>query len=299
MPGDKDDKNKDEDKKSDDGKKDDKSEKDDKSDKGDKDDKEDKKEDDDKLSAEQQKQVNKLVDRMGKFSTHMETAVNKIDHDKRSGDSQDDFKRMENMRKEIEPFLVRDDEKMGQEVKVEVENALLTIMDLKYKADQEVLELKKLLRDRNQKIFELEKENKQLKEHNLDLQDALNGGPGRAKRSTQQNINMAMHSQDGEGFDRADDDQQLYDQPVYDQPPSQDDEDDFWQEGKAAKGGYGNENDLWITGNKDNLPTSNINAYNAPGNKAQAPGFKSIPKRPQGYNANEDMAFYGVGAKKV
>lgn len=98
MPGDEDDKKKDQDKKSDDGKKD---EKDDKSDKGDKDDKEEKKEDEDKLSAEQQKQVNKLVDRMGKFSTHMETAVNKIDQDKHSGNSEDDFKRMEAMRKEV------------------------------------------------------------------------------------------------------------------------------------------------------------------------------------------------------
>lgn len=180
---------------------------------------------------------------------------------------------------------------MNQKVKEEVENALLVIMDKKYKAEEEIKELKKLLKERNTKIFELEKENKQLKHRNEELEDIMKGGTGRAKRSTQENMRMAYQSQDAEGFDRAEED------PVYDQPPSQDDEDDFWQEGKA-KGGYNDGGDLWIMGNKDNLPGNNINAYNSPGG-AQPPGFKSIPKRSQGYNGNDDMAFYGVGAKKV
>ena len=129
----------------------------------------------------------------------------------------------------------------------------------------------------------------------MDLEDVMNGVPSRNKQSTQDNINMAIASKNGEGFDRAEE------APVYDQPQSQDDEDDFWQEGKGNKGNYGNgnDNDLWITGNKDNLPVSNLNAYNSPGMQAQPPGYKSIPKRPQGYNGNDDMAFYGVGAKKV
>jgi hypothetical protein len=282
MPGDEEIKKPDEDKKSDDGKKDGKDEK-----------IEEVKVDENKLSVQQQKQVADLVNRCNEFSTHVETAVNKIDQDIKSGDSQSDKQRMEAMKREIEPYLVRDDEKMGVEVKIEVENALLTIMGLKYKAEQEVIELKELLRNRNLKIYELEKENKEMREHNLELENVMKGGNGRAKQSTQQNINMAMQSQDGDRFDRIDEDQ-----PTYDQPPSQDDDDDFWHEGKAGKGGYGNDNDLWIMGNKDNLPASNINSYNAPG-QGQNPGFKSIPKRAQGYNANDDMAFYGVGAKKI
>mmetsp|Transcript_33304 Transcript_33304/g.38235 ORF Transcript_33304/g.38235 Transcript_33304/m.38235 type:complete len:122 (-) Transcript_33304:64-429(-) len=121
----------------------------------------------------------------------------------------------------------------------------------------------------------------------------MKGGTGRARRSVQENINVAMQSQDGYGFERADDD------PIYDNPPSQDDEDDFWQEGKANKGNYGQDNNsLWIMGNKDALPPTDLNVYNTPGIQAQPPGMKSLPKRPQGYNAKEDMARYGVGAKK-
>jgi hypothetical protein len=284
MPGDEEIKKPDEDKKSDDGKKE-----------GDEEKTEEVKVDENKLSTSQQKLVDDLVDRCNEFSTHVETTVNKIDEDIHSGDSQSDKQKLETIRKEIEPYLVRDDEKMGVEVKVEVENALLTIMGLKYKAEQEVIELKELLRNRNYKIYELEKENKEMREHNLELENVMKGGNGRAKQSTQQNINMAMQSQnDIDGFDRIDEDQ-----PTYDQPPSQDDDDDFWHEGKAGRGGHGNDNDLWIMGNKDNLPSSNINSYNAPGIPGQNPGFKSIPKRAQGYNANDDMAFYGVGAKKI
>lgn len=148
-----------------------------------------------------------------------------------------------------------------------------------------------MLRERNQKIYELEQENKKLRDRNFELEDIMKGGTGRPRQSTQQNMTMGMQSQDG--FDRAE-----VDEPIYDQPQSQDEEDDFWQEGKVNKGGYGNDNDLWIMGNKDNLPATNLNAYNPPSMQAQPPGFKSIPKRPQGYNANDDMAFYGVSAKK-
>jgi hypothetical protein len=184
---------------------------------------------------------------------------------------------------------------MHQKVKEEVENALLIIMDKKYKAEQEVVELKKLLRERNQKIYELEEENKQLKNRHNGHDGRTNEMSGRPRDSMQQddNMHMAMQSQDAEGFDRAEE------EPVYDQPPSQDDEDDFWQEGKQNKAGYGGDNDLWIMGNKSNMPPANNNAsYGATGASGQPPGFKSIPKRPQGYNANDDMAFYGVAAKK-
>lgn len=199
---------------------------------------------------------------------------------------------IENMKKELDPYIEKDKEVLQQKVKVEVENALLVILDKKYKAEEEVEELKALLKDRNAKIYKLEQENKRLQQKNEELQDMLNGGTGRARKSQQEQYNV--RSQDGDGFERAPD------EPVYDMPPSQDDDDDFWQEGKAAKRGYGdNENDLWIMGNKDNLNPTNMNAYNTPGgagSKAQPPGFgKSIPKRPQGYNANDDMAFYGVG----
>ena len=199
---------------------------------------------------------------------------------------------IEKMKQEIDPYLEKDEEVMGQKVKVEVENALLIIMDKKLRAEEEVKELKKLLKERNNKIYELEQENKKLKMKSQDLEDAMKGIPPKNKRSTQENIEMAMQS-NNDAFSRA------AEEPVYDQPPSQDDEDDFWQEGKGNKGSYNNENDLWITSNKDNLPQSNLNSYNTPAMQGQPPGFKSIPKRPQGYNANDDMAFYGVGAKKV
>eukprot|EP00343_Euplotes_focardii_P005991 CAMPEP_0205812624 /NCGR_PEP_ID=MMETSP0205-20121125/17116_1 /ASSEMBLY_ACC=CAM_ASM_000278 /TAXON_ID=36767 /ORGANISM="Euplotes focardii, Strain TN1" /LENGTH=85 /DNA_ID=CAMNT_0053093565 /DNA_START=3 /DNA_END=256 /DNA_ORIENTATION=- len=85
---------------------------------------------------------------------------------------------------------------------------------------------------------------------------------------------MAMQSQHNENFERADD------VPVYDQPASQDDEEDFWQEGKGKQGNYDNDNDLWIMGNKNNLPESNVNAYNNSGGAQKPEGFKSIPRRP-------------------
>ncbi|CAI2378127.1 unnamed protein product [Moneuplotes crassus] len=251
--------------------------------------------DDNKLSAEQEKLVKGLVDRMSKFSTNVENADQKIidNAHNRAEERKKLLGEIDKMKEELEPYLEKDEEKLGEKVKIEVDNALLIIMDKKYKAEEEVKELKKLLRERNQKIYELEQENKALKNKNQDLEDTLHGVP--KKRTTQDNINMAMQSQDGQ-FDRVQEEI-----PVYDQPQSQDDEDDFWQEGKGAnKGGYGGGDDLWIMGNKDNLPQSNLNAYNQPGMPSQPPGFKSIPKRPQGYNGgNDDMAFYGVGAKKV
>lgn len=251
----------------------------------------------DSLNPEQEKLVKGLVDRMSKFSTNVEEADKKIldNAHTRAEERKKLLSEIDKMKAEIEPYLEKDEEKLGEKVKVEVDNALLVIMDKKYKAEEEVKELKKLLRERNQKIYELEQENKALRGKAQDLEDTMNGVP--KKRSTQENINIAMQSQDG-NFDRAPEEEN----PIYDQPPSQDDEDDFWQEGKGAnKGGYGGGgDDLWIMGNKDNLPQSNLNAYNQPGMGAQPPGYKSIPKRPQGYNnGNDDMAFYGVGAKKV
>lgn len=249
---------------------------------------------DDKLSEKQQKQVNQMIDRMNKVSTNMESYDKKMqDNAKNLTQERKMFlKEIETMKKELDPYIEKDKEKMGKQVKEEVENALLVIMEKKYAAEQEVTELKALLRDRNQKIYELEKENKHLRDRNFELEEIMNGGTGRARQSTQKHMNEAMQSQ--ENFDRADD------YPVYDQPPSQDDEDDFWQEGKANKGGYGGgDNDLWIMGKKDNLPANNLNSYSAQSSKAQPPGgFKSLPKRAQGYNANDDMAFYGVSAKK-
>lgn len=250
-----------------------------------------------KLNPEQEKLVTALMARMSKFSTNVEEADQKIldNAHSRAEERKKLLGEIDKMKQEIDPYLEKDEEVMGQKVKVEVENALLVIMDKKIKAEEEVKELKKLLKERNNKIYELEQENKRLRGESQRLEDTLNGVPPKNKRSTQENIEMAMQSQNNDGFERAEE------EPVYDQPQSQDDEDDFWQEGKGNKGAYAsnNDNDLWIMGNKDNLPASNINAYNTPGMQAQPPGFKSIPKRPQGYNANDDMAFYGVGAKKV
>lgn len=87
MPGDDEIKKPDEDNKSEDGKKD-----------GDDEKKEEVKVDENKLSAQQQKQVDDLVNRCNKFSTHVETAVNKIDQDIKSGDSEIDKQRMEAMK---------------------------------------------------------------------------------------------------------------------------------------------------------------------------------------------------------
>lgn len=134
-------------------------------------------------------------------------------------------------------------------------------------------------------------ENKQLKDRNWELEDILKGVTGKPKRSAHENINVGPVSQDGEGFERADE------EPIYDNPPSQDEEDDFWQEGKANKGNYGNDNNLWIMGTKEVAP-SIVGINNTPIINAQQPGGKSLPKRPQGYNAKEELARYGVGAKK-
>ena len=45
-------------------------------------------------------------------------------------------------KKKLTLTLKNNEEVLGQKVKVEVENALLVIMDKKYKAEQEILELK-------------------------------------------------------------------------------------------------------------------------------------------------------------
>lgn len=276
MPGDKDDKKKEEDKKDDNKqKKDTKNDSPRGSDKDDDDKRSEKgsvKDKDDKLDPEQEKAVKKMMERVSKMSTTMEQADQKIIDNarNRAEERKKLLNEIEVMKNEIDPYLEKDKEVMEQKVKEEVENALLVIMDKKYKAEQEVEELKKLLRDRNQKIYELESENKKLKERNWELEDVLKGGTGRRKQSAPQDMmNAAYQSQDIDGFERADEDQ------VYDQPPSQDDDDDFWQEGKT-----------------------NINAYNPPTIQVQPAGFKSIPKRHQGYSANDDMAFYGVAAKK-
>lgn len=248
-----------------------------------------------KLSAEQEKQVKSLIDRMSKFNTNVEETDKKIldNAHTRAEERKKLLGEIDRMKAEIDPYLEKDEEKLGEKVKVEVENALLVIMDKKFKAEEEIKELKALLRERNQKIYELEQENKALRGKNQDLEDTMNGVP--QKRTTQDNINMAMQSQNDQ-FDRAPE----AENPVYDQPPSQDDEDDFWQEGKAAKGGYGGDNDLWIMNNKEGAAQASMGAYNQPGMGSQAPGFKSIPKRPQGIpGGQDDMAFYGVGAKKV
>ena len=229
-----------------------------------------------------------LVNRLGKFSNTKEEQNKKIisNAKERQEEKKKLIAEIEKMKAEIDPYLIKDDAKIEEDVKVEVENALLIIMDKKIKAEQEVEELKKLLRERNRRIYELEQENKELKDRNWELEDIMKGGTGRVKRSVHENINIGPQSQDGEGFDRADE------EPVYDNPPSQDDEDDFWQEGKGNKANYGNDNNLWIMGNKE----TTIN--NTPIISSQPAGGKSLPKRPQGYNAKEELARYGVGAKK-
>ena len=262
----------------------------------------DKKETDPKIDEEKRKRIESVLKRLEKFNTTVEQAdQNVIDNaNQRKEERKKLFNEIETMEKELEPFREKDEQILNQKVKEEVESALLVIMDKKYKAELEIIELKKLLKDRNNKVFELEQENKRLVMRNSELEDIIKGVPPRAHQSQNEAMTAALQSQDG-GFDRA------QDELVYDQPPSQDDEDDFWQEGKAAKAGYGgNDNDLWITGNNNNLPATNLNAYNASTNrrgKAQPPGFnKSIPKRAQGYDPNDDMAFYGVGvtgARKV
>lgn len=251
-----------------------------------------------KRDKKEEKQIQDLMDRIGKFDTSMESTDKKIIDNAKT--RQEEKKKLmceiDNLTKEIDPFLIKDDEKLNRKVKKEVDNALLVIMDKKYQAEQEVLELKKLLKDRNARIVQLEKENKELRLKNEELEDIAKGGTGRRRRTQEAEMNIPLHSQDAEGFER------YQDEPVYDQPPSQDDEDDFWQEGKAAKQNYGNDNDLWIMGKKDTLPPTNMNAYNTPGglaSKAQPPGYgKSLPKRKGGYDPNDDMAFYGVGVKE-
>jgi hypothetical protein len=287
-----DDKDKKEDKKDD--KNDDKKEskdEDNKSDKGD-DKKSDKGDDnksdkgDDDKKDEVKKKVHKPEDRK-KLDKAVERLSHFNDHDPLSS-----IKSMKNT--EMNVNVETDNEVVNSKTKVETDNALLVITEMKLRAQNEVIELKKLLKVRGDKIYELEQENKRLMNRNRDLEDMMSGAPPRARQSQHEHIPEPMRSQDGEGFERA------QDQPVYDQPPSQDDEDDFWQEGKAAKAPYGgNDNDLWIMGNKEALAGSNMNAYNTPGGiagKSQGPGYgKSLPKRPQGVDQNDDMAFYGVG----
>ena len=103
---------------------------------------------DNKLNPEQEKQIQGLIKRMSKFSENVESTDKKIlDNARtRAEEKKKLLREIDRMKEEIDPYLEKDDEVLGEKVKVEVENALLIIMDKKIKAEEEVKELKKLLK---------------------------------------------------------------------------------------------------------------------------------------------------------
>ena len=103
---------------------------------------------DNKLNPEQEKQIQGLIKRMSKFSENVESTDKKIlDNARtRAEEKKKLLSEIDRMKEEIDPYLEKDDEVLGEKVKVEVENALLIIMDKKIKAEEEVKELKKLLK---------------------------------------------------------------------------------------------------------------------------------------------------------